>query len=62
MFQRHQKGFFRTLEGEEAHEEEMPEMQKFVEFWGGIWERERERERGKNPIYAMDGRDKKTTE
>ena len=44
MFQRHQKGFFRTLEGEEAHEEEMPEMQKFVEFWGGIWERERERE------------------
>ena len=28
------------LEGEEAHEGEMPEMEKFVEFWGGIWERE----------------------
>ena len=40
MFQRDQKGFFRTLEGEEAHEGEMPEMEKFVEFWGGLWERE----------------------
>ena len=40
MFQRDQKGFFRTLEGEEAHEGEIPEMEKFVEFWGGIWERE----------------------
>ena len=60
MFQQDQRGFFRRLESEEAHEGEMPEMEKFVEFWGGIWERERERERerGKNPIYAMDGRDK----
>ena len=40
MFQREQKGFFRMLEEEEAHEGEMPEMEKFVEFWGGIWERE----------------------
>ena len=40
MFQRDQKGFFRTLEEEEANEEEMTEMEKFVEFWGGIWERE----------------------
>ena len=32
MFQRGQKGFFRTLEEEEAHEEEMPQMEKFVEF------------------------------
>ena len=37
---------------------EMPEMQKFVTFWGGIWEKKR----GKNPIYAMDERDKKTIE
>ena len=58
MFQQDQRGFFRRLESEEAHEGEMPEMEKFVEFWGCIWERERERERGKNPIYAMDGRDK----
>ena len=59
MFLRDQKGFFRMLEGEEAHKGEMPEMEKFVKFWEGIWgrERERERERGKNPIYAMDGRD-----
>ena len=60
MFQLDQKGFFRTLEEEEAHGEEMPEIEKFVKFWGGIWERERER--GKNPTYTMDGRDKKTTE
>ena len=40
MFLRHQKGFFRTLKEEETHEEKMPEMEKFVEFWGGIWERE----------------------
>ena len=45
MFLRDQKGFFRMLEGEEAHKGEMPEMEKFVKFWEGIWERERERER-----------------
>ena len=28
------------LKVEEAHEGEMPEMEKFIEFWGGIWERE----------------------
>ena len=43
MFLRDQKGFFRMLEGEEAHKGEMPEMEKFVKFWEGIWERERER-------------------
>ena len=37
MFQRDQKGFFRTLE--EDGTREMPEMDKFVDFWGGIWER-----------------------
>ena len=40
MFQRDQRGFFRTLEENVVHEGEMPEMEKFVEFWGGIWERE----------------------
>ena len=40
MFQRDQKEFLRTLEEEEAHEGEIPEKEKFVEFWGGIWERE----------------------
>ena len=40
MFQQDQKGFFRMLKVEEAHEGEMPEMEKFIEFWGGIWERE----------------------
>ena len=32
MSQRDQKGFFRTLKEEEAHEGEMPEMEKFVDF------------------------------
>ena len=40
MFKQDQKGFFRTLEEEKAHEGQIPKMQKFVEFWGGIWERE----------------------
>jgi hypothetical protein len=38
MFQRDQKNFFRTLEADDKKEGEMPEMEKFVEFWGGIWE------------------------
>ena len=28
--------FFRTLEGEEAHEGEMSEIEKCFEFWEGI--------------------------
>ena len=38
MFQKDQKNFFRTLEKVEKHKGEIPEMEKFVEFWGGIWE------------------------
>ena len=38
MFQKDQKNFFRALEKVEKHEGEMPEMDKFVEFWGDIWE------------------------
>ena len=37
-FQQDQKGFFRTLEAVENGKGGMPEMQIFVEFWGGIWE------------------------
>ena len=37
MFQKDQKNFFHTLEKVEKHEGEMPEMEKFVEFWAGIW-------------------------
>ena len=36
MFQKDQKNFFRALEKVEKHEGEMPEMDKFVEFWGDI--------------------------
>ena len=37
MFQGDQKGFFRTLEAVEKCEGETPKMQRFAEFWGGIW-------------------------
>ena len=39
MFQLDQKEFFRTLEEDGTREGEMPEMDKFLDFWGGIWER-----------------------
>ena len=40
MFQKDQKNFFRTLEKVEKYEGEMPAMEKVVEFWGGIWEKD----------------------
>ena len=39
MYQRDQRSFFKRLEDTEAQEGSMPGMEKFVEFWGGIWER-----------------------
>ena len=38
-FQRDQKAFFKILEGEQTQEGKMPEIEKFVKFWGGIWEK-----------------------
>ena len=37
-FKRNQKGFFKTLEGDQTREGKMSEIEKFVEFWGAIWE------------------------
>ena len=37
-FERDQKSFFRKIES--SHEGQIPEIEKFVEFWGGIWEKE----------------------
>ena len=39
MFQRNQKGFLRKLKEDGAHDERMPNMGNFVEFWEGIWEK-----------------------
>ena len=39
MFQRDQKGFFRTLEAVERPEIEIAEMQTFVEFWRDTWDK-----------------------
>ena len=38
-FHRDKRGFFKTLEGEQTREGKMPEIEKFVKFWGGIWEK-----------------------
>ena len=40
MFERDQKSFFRKIESSTSHEGQIPEIKKFVEFWGGIWEKE----------------------
>ena len=37
IYQRDQKSFFKKVEETEVRE--VPEMEKFVEYWGGIWER-----------------------
>ena len=39
-FQCDKKGFFRKLEEDDAQEGKLPEMERFVKFWGGIWEKE----------------------
>ena len=39
MFQNDQRAFFRKLEEKRNRKGQMPEMDKFIEFWGGIWER-----------------------
>ena len=40
IFERDQKSFFRKIESRTSHEGQIPEIEKFVEFWGGIWEKE----------------------
>ena len=37
--QRDQKRFFKTLEVDQTRERKMPEIEKFVKFWGGIWKK-----------------------
>ena len=49
MFQRDQKGFFQALEAVEKHKGEVPEMQRFAEFWGA---------KLANTKFAIDGRGK----
>ena len=38
-FEKDQKAFFKTLEAKTVYEGEPPWMEKFVEFWAGIWEK-----------------------
>ena len=39
-FERDQKSFFRKIESSTGNEGQIPKIEKFVEFWGGIWEKE----------------------
>ena len=39
-FERDQKNFFKKGEESTELEGQTPEMDKFIEFWGGIWEKE----------------------
>ena len=40
IFERDQGSFFRKIESSTSHEGQIPEIEKFVEFWGGIWKKE----------------------
>ena len=40
MFQEDQGAFYRQTQGTEQLRGEIPDMEKFEEFWGGIWEDE----------------------
>ena len=41
-FEREQNSFFRKVESSTSHEGQIPEIEKFVEFWGDIWEKKGE--------------------
>ena len=40
MFEKDQINFYNKIEKNEKFQGEQPEMEKFTEFWGGIWEKE----------------------
>ena len=40
IFERDQKNFFKRIEDSTEYEGAMPEMDKFVKFWGDIWEKD----------------------
>ena len=39
-YERDQKKFFKKVEGGTEHVGQIPEMKKFVKFWGDIWEKD----------------------
>ena len=40
IFEKDHKSFFKRIEDSTEHEGAMPEMDKFVQFWVGIWEKD----------------------
>ena len=39
MCRKDQKAFFRKFKKKSNQNRHMPEMDKFIEFWGGVWKR-----------------------
>ena len=39
-FERYQENIFKKAERGTEHEGQISEMDKFVQFWGGIWEKD----------------------
>ena len=39
-FERHQKNFFKKEKGGTEHVGQIPEVEKFIKFWGDIWEKD----------------------
>ena len=37
---RHQKNFFKKVEEGTKHVGQIPKMEKFIKFWGEIWEKD----------------------
>ena len=44
-FEKDKKGFFKTLQEEIVFEGEPPPMEQFVDFWAGIWEKDKEHQK-----------------
>ena len=44
-FEKDQKALFKTLEAKTVYEGEPLRMEKFVEFWAGIWEKEEKQQK-----------------
>ena len=40
IFEKDQRNFYRRVENNTKYEGKTPEVDKFVNFWGGIWEKD----------------------
>ena len=57
IFGKDQRNFYRRIENNTKYEGKTPEVDKFINFWGGIWEKRR-----KDAYGTVDGRGEGGTE